>query len=84
MKTKLIMIAVVLMLAGCTSAGVSKSLSSGVIGCKSDDIKITDEQASIRGTHEWTAECGGKTYVCSYVNGSNTNCAEAKVAKVKP
>ncbi|MGZ5056680.1 MAG: hypothetical protein ACXWAT_17290 [Methylobacter sp.] len=78
MKNKLIIAAVCMQLIGCTSAGVSSSLSSGVLGCPSKDIKITDEEASVRGTHEWVAVCNGKKYVCSYVYGSNTNCAESK------
>ncbi|MGZ5055816.1 MAG: hypothetical protein ACXWAT_12870, partial [Methylobacter sp.] len=77
MKNKIIIV-LCLSLFGCTSAGVSSSLSSGVVGCPSDDIKITNETASIRGTHEWIAECNGKLYVCSYVYGSNTNCTEKK------
>ena len=64
------------MIAGCTSARISRSLSSGVIGCPSDDINIIDERASLTGTHEWIAECKGKRYVCSFVAGSNTNCKE--------
>jgi hypothetical protein len=64
--------------AGCTSARISRSLSSGVIGCPSDEITIIDERASASGTHEWIAECRGKRYICSYVYGSNTNCKENK------
>ncbi len=77
MNNKIIM-ALCFGLAGCTSSGISSSLSSGVIGCSSDAIKITNETASVSGTHEWVAECGGKKYVCSYVYGSNTNCSEKK------
>lgn len=62
--------------AGCTSARISKSLSSGVIGCPTNEITIIDEKASVSGTHEWIAECRGKRYICSYVYGSNTNCRE--------
>ncbi|MGZ8152351.1 MAG: hypothetical protein ACXW0Q_05705 [Methylovulum sp.] len=82
---KIIILAMCVSLFGCTSASVSSSLSSGVVGCPSDKIKITDETASIRGTHEWVAECKGKKYICSYVYGSNTNCTEAKnLATISP
>lgn len=75
MRTMAVLIAA-LMLAGCTSARISRSMSSGVIGCPTDQIEIVDEKASLSGTHEWIAECKGKRYVCSFVAGSNTNCKE--------
>jgi hypothetical protein len=78
MKNTIIVTLCLSSLFGCTSARISSSLSSGVIGCPSKDIKIMDETASVSGTHEWTAECNGKKYVCSYVYGSNTNCTEKK------
>ncbi len=71
-------LAILVMVAGCTSARISKSLSSGVIGCPSNEIEIIDEQASVSGTHEWIAECRGKRYVCNYVYGSTTTCKENK------
>lgn len=71
-------------LSSCTSARVSRQLSAGVIGCPSSQIKITNETAS-RGVHEFTAECDGMVYVCSYVYGSNTNCHERAIAaKTRP
>ncbi|MGZ5055468.1 MAG: hypothetical protein ACXWAT_11080, partial [Methylobacter sp.] len=78
MKQLIIIVLTAIALSACTSTGVSKSLASGVIGCPSQNIKITEETASVRGTHEWIAECNGKLYVCSYVYGSNTNCTEKK------
>lgn len=73
---KLMIVMAVMLVSGCTSSSVSRSLSSGVVGCPSERIKITNETASVSGTHEWEAECSGKKYVCSYVYGSNTNCKE--------
>lgn len=73
----LLAVVVVVLIAGCTSARISRSLSSGAIGCPSDEITITNERASIVGTHEWIAECKGKRYVCNYVSGGNANCKEA-------
>ncbi len=63
------------MVAGCTSPRISSTLSSGIIGCPSDEIKISDEKA-FGSVHEWVAECRGKRYICSYTYGSNTNCKE--------
>jgi hypothetical protein len=77
-KQLILLLAACALVSGCTSTRVSRSLASGVIGCPSSDIKITDETASVSGTHEFTAECDGRKYFCSYVYGSNTNCAERK------
>ena len=74
----LIVILIVMLMSGCTSARISRSLSSGAIGCQSDKIKIFNEKASASGTHEWIAECNGTKYVCNYVYGSTTNCKELK------
>lgn len=59
----------------CTSARVSKNLSAGAIGCPANEITITNETAYVS-THNWTAECDGKRYICSYVSGGTTNCKE--------
>jgi hypothetical protein len=84
MKNKIALILISTSLIGCTSARVSRQLSAGVIGCPSSQIKITNETASMSGMHEFTAECDGRVYVCSYVYGSNTNCHErAAIAKSK-
>ncbi|MEK6706551.1 MAG: hypothetical protein AAB116_13215 [Candidatus Poribacteria bacterium] len=46
---------------GCASL---PKLTSGKIGCPPDEIKITDDNASI-GTRTWIAKCRGKRYFCS-------------------
>lgn len=76
MLKKMIIVAVCMGLFGCTSARISRSLSSGAIGCPAKQIKITEETASASGTHEWIAECNGVKYVCNYVHGSTTNCTK--------
>ena len=84
MKNKIALILIGATLISCTSARVSRQLAAGVIGCPSSEIKITGETASMSGMHEFTAECDGRTYICSYVYGSNTNCHERPaVAKAK-
>jgi hypothetical protein len=84
MQNKIAIILISATLISCTSARVSRQLAAGVIGCPSSEIKITRETASMSGTHEFTAQCDGRTYICSYVYGSNTNCHErAAMAKVK-
>jgi hypothetical protein len=58
-----------------------KALSSGVIGCRTSEIMISDETSTRAGAganiHEWVATCRGKQYVCSYA-GRTTSCSEMK------
>jgi hypothetical protein len=39
-------------------------LSAGPVGCRDDDIAISDEDRS-GGSHTWTATCEGRRYTCS-------------------
>ena len=64
-------------IAGCTSARISRNLSSGAIGCPSQEIQITNETAGIEGTHNWTAVCKGQTFICSYHTTTGANCTKA-------
>lgn len=76
MKHLIIFMALAVILAGCTSARISRDLSSGVIGCPSEDITIVDEEATISGTHTWIAVCDDKRYACSYHTTTGANCKE--------
>ena len=68
---------VVLAITGCTSTTQAINVgTAGVIGCPSNEIKVTNEER----THtmlEWVAECKGKSYVCSST-GYNVYCADKK------
>jgi hypothetical protein len=73
---KLIVIAIaVIITTGCTSARVSRSLSSGAIGCPPAEIQITNETAT-RSVHNFTASCRGKSYQCTYVHPAPIQCTE--------
>ena len=79
-KMKIIILAnivLALTITGCTSTTQAiKVGTAGVIGCTSNEIKITNEER----THsmlEWVAECKGKSYVCSST-GYNVYCADKK------
>jgi len=61
---------------GCTSANISKNLSSGAIGCQPDDITIINEAATINGLHNWEALCKDKRFICSYHSTTGVNCKE--------
>ena len=69
---------ILMLMAGCTSARISQSISSGLIGCPSKEIKITEEKASMSGIHDWIAECNGKKYACNYLYEGPSNCSEIK------
>lgn len=64
-----------LLLTACTSARVSKNLSSGVIGCPANQITIQNETATVDGLHNWTAICNGVSYICSYQTTTGVNCS---------
>lgn len=63
----------------CTSARVSRNLSSGVIGCPANQITIKDERASFGGLHTWIAECNGQQFYCSYQETTGVNCQKPLV-----
>lgn len=71
-------ILIFMLLGGCTSARISQSISSGLIGCPAKEIKITEEKASMSGIHDWIAECNGKKYACNYLHEGPSNCSEIK------
>jgi len=68
---------IVVTIGGCTSPRISRNLSSGVIGCRPDDITIENETATAIGSmHNWEAICNGKRYICSYQPTTGVNCKE--------
>jgi hypothetical protein len=76
--SKLIITAMCILVVGCTNARISKSFTSGQIGCPVDKIKITHEEASANGIHDWIAECDGRTYACNYIYPTPAKCTEIK------
>jgi hypothetical protein len=74
MKT-LLLISLITLSTGCTSARVSKKLSAGQIGCPPNEITVLNETV-YGGTHNWTAVCRGKRFICNYVSGGSTSCKE--------
>lgn len=66
------------LLTGCTSAKISKALSSGAIGCPTSEIEISNETVT-SGVHTFTATCKGVSYSCSYIHPAPIACkAQAK------
>jgi len=66
-----------LLLIGCTSAKISRSLASGTVGCPPDDIAIANETVS-SGVHNFTATCRGVDYYCTYIYPAPISCKERK------
>jgi hypothetical protein len=76
---------VVMAFVGCTSTRISQNLSSGVIGCKPEEIAILNETATAIGSmHNWEALCKGKHFICSYQPTTGVNCKEAIQSKEEP
>lgn len=44
--------------------------------CETREIKISEQSTELNGTENWTAECNGKTYRCSYLSESGADCYE--------
>ena len=74
-----LIITLTISLGGCSfGASMSQQMTSFNVGCKSDDVKISNEVVDLSGEESWTAECEGKTYDCTYFPESDTDCYEVK------
>jgi hypothetical protein len=73
-------------LGACTNARISRSFTSGAVGCPSDEITIYNETATgpMGSMHAWEAECRGKHFVCSYHETSGVHCTEALAGAPEP
>lgn len=52
-----------------------ESVTAGQVGCNPDEIQISDENSSMgwgQSAETWTAECNGRTFVCSQLDTSTT------------
>jgi len=79
LKRLFVLVVLVIVVSGCTSARISSQLASGQIGCRSEDITITEETATlITGMHQFIAECKGVKYVCVYQQTAGIKCTELK------
>lgn len=75
MKTTLIAILTLIALSGCSMKELYKTHTSGVTGCTTNSIKITnDEYGFWTHTQNWEAECNGKNYICSRMDNSIASC----------
>jgi len=62
-------------LSGCATS-MSRQITSLNVGCNTDEVKISDYFVDLNGTENWTAECDGKKYSCSYLSESGSDCYE--------
>lgn len=76
MKKMILVLIMIVALLGCTSARVSRNLSSGAIGCPPQDIEILNETADRDGMHNFEAICKDKHFFCSYHKTAGINCKE--------
>ena len=79
-KNWLLISLVILFISSCSTIQLRKNQSSGLIGCKPEEISIKDEVPS--GYPTWTAICNGISYACSSTNmlvgSGSTNCTRIK------
>ena len=77
---RLMILVLALGLGGClTVSAMSDQLTSlAVAECKTEDVQVSDEFFELNGTQNWTAECNGKTYQCSYLEESDLNCYQVE------
>ena len=62
---------------GCSNnSSIARQVTSLNVGCKIEEVQVTNETADLNGTLNWTAKCNGKTYSCSYLNESSSDCYE--------
>ena len=67
------LIVMAIFLTGCTNADISRSFSSGLIGCPVEKIEIKNEDSE-NGVHTWIAVCNGMEYACSYFYPNPAAC----------
>lgn len=66
-----VLIVITMLLTGCqTIEQLRSEVSSGHVGCPTDQIQTTDHKQLT-----WTASCKGKKFYC--VTGDGTSCKEA-------
>ena len=64
-------------LTGCaTNNSIQQQITSLNVDCETQDIEISDETEALNGEETWTAKCQGKTYSCSYLQESGSDCYE--------
>jgi hypothetical protein len=78
MRMKIFIIfALCVLLIGCTSARVSRSLASGAIGCPPNEIEMINETVN-SGVQNFTVRCNGVYYFCTYKYPNPISCKEIK------
>lgn len=63
-------------LSACATHGSREAQTSGLIGCPTAEVKISDKDIGWT-TNTWTAECRGKTFYCTYTAAGGTTCTES-------
>ncbi len=57
-------------------SGMPEQVTSLNVDCKTKDIEIFNDTVALNGEESWTAKCDGKTYECTYLPESGSECFE--------
>ncbi len=64
-------------LSGCLfKTTMPQQITSLNVDCKTSEVQISDESVELNGTEKWIAKCDGKTYSCTYLPESGSDCYE--------
>ena len=64
-------------LSSCSNnSSIARQITSLNVGCKFEEVQILDESVELNGTENWIAKCDGKTYSCTYLPESSSDCYE--------
>ncbi len=72
----LLFLSIVIIGPGGCSGSMPAQITSLNVDCKTEDIEISNETVELNGEERWTAKCGGKTYYCTYLEESRSDCYE--------
>jgi hypothetical protein len=76
MGMSLMIISVLAFVPGGCATSISQQITALNVGCKMNEMQISNEKVELNGEESWTVKCEGKTYYCTYLPESGSNCFE--------
>jgi hypothetical protein len=75
--------ALLVSLTGCFGAEALQQVSSGYVGCPTDEVEISNDQPGFN-QRSWDATCHGHLYHCAGVARSGLSCTEDRSSSEAP